>query len=253
MTTSFDLHDTISVIIPGACAIALLGYFSCEDWEAFFNILKQLSSGVSLVLLLPSYVVGELIQSLGKMYVKRHLYVRPCKDPYYWIFNTRNPSDFLTLNDREKILDSLKGRFPWWKTEKIEWNEMLINACFYYIKLKVYAHDAYRTECVKMLTKLHFFASMMILCWLMPIAYLVMSLCSAFSCCGTHCLTRAVFFSSPCTQYSIGGFLMVSLLFGSCGAWWMHLTRDFNRIYNRCLYSSYLAILEKEKESTPNS
>lgn len=248
MTTSFDLHDTISVIVPGACVLALLGYFSCEDWSGFFSVLKELSSGVSFVLLIPCYLAGELLQSFGKIMVKKLMYARPCKDPYFWVFNTKNPSDFLTINDREKILNSLKVRFPWWKTEKIKWNETLLNSCFYYIKLKVYEHDAYRTECIKMLTKMHLFASMTALCVLTPMIYMVMSLYSAFRCCEIHCLSRAVYIPSSCRHYSLGEFFVVCFLCGCVGAAWWRLTRDFNRIYNRCLYSSYLAMLAKEEK-----
>lgn len=255
MTHPLDLHDTISIIIPGTIAVSLVCIFSCDSLDAMLQEGVSLDISKSLVFLAVSYVVGAFLQEAGKYFVKRAPIFGVSDDPYYWVLMEHVPCDFLPEADCKKLLKILKHRHSWKKSsaeadsaEKRKREIEELQSCFYPIKIKVYAHDSYRLECIKMLSKLHLFSSLMILSILMPIVYGVMAASSLLVnvplCQELHCLCCCASHS----HYSLWEFLVVlliSIIFGCASE---HFYKGFNKAYNRCLYSSYLTIMEKEEK-----
>lgn len=253
MTHPIDLHDTISILIPGAIAITMVCIFKCGSVDEMVQGGASLDISKSLVFLAASYVVGAFLQEAGKYFVKRASIFGVLDDPYYWVLKEQVPCDFLPAADCKRLLKILKLRHSWKKgsaeagsAEKRKREKDDLQSCFYPIKIKVYAHDAYRLECIKMLSKLHLFSSLMILSLLMPLVYGGMAVSSilinvaqrqevgCLCCCASH------------SHYSMWKFLVVLLLSIVCGRASECIYKGFNKAYNRCLYSSYLAIMEKE-------
>lgn len=243
MTHPMDLHDTISILIPGAIAVSVGFIFSCGSVDEMMQGAASLDISKSLVFLAFSYVIGAFLQEAGKWFVKKASIFGVSDDPYYWVLKEHVPCDFLPEADCKKLLKILKIRHSW---KKINNEKEALQSCFYPIKIKVYAHDSYRSECIKMLSKLHLFSSLMILSIMMPIVYGVMAgysiLVNVLPCQELPCLCCWAVHS----HYSLGKFLIVLLISIICGRASEYSYKGFNKAYNRCLYSSYLAIMEKE-------
>lgn len=248
MTTSFDFHDTISVIVPGACALGLFYLFYSEDWAAFWAQFKSLPSGGTLFLLLPCYAVGELLQALGKWAVKYLIYPHCGGDPYHWVLKeqddpTSNYTDFLPIESCQKVQGALKREFGWETVGKDE-----LSSAFYHVKITVYSDDVNRQECIKMLTKLHLFSGLLVLCVLTPFVYIALALSSGICDTVTYCFEHDAFTFKQACHYSWASFFVICFLCATCGIGMFKCTLEFSRSYNRCLYSSYLAVLRREEE-----
>lgn len=230
MTRNFDFHDTISVVIPGACAVILLLFFCCSNWGQFVHHLSALTVGSSLVFLTSSYAVGELLQALGKLMVKHGGCFAHQEAPYTKVLlqnkHPENYKNFLTMEECRLVQTALSEHFGW-----AHISEGQLYSCFYHIKIKVYSHDMYRAECIKMLTKLHFFSTMMALSILAPVMYVAVALSFA-------------------PHFSLWEFLSIFLLSSIIGYGCSKSREDFDNNYNRCLFSSYLAIVEAEKQQS---
>lgn len=229
MTRNFDFHDTISVVIPGACAVILLLFFYSSSAAQFMQFISALSVGSSLVFLVLSYAIGELLQALGKAMVKDEGIFGYQEAAYTKVLQHENAQEkyknFLNREECQQVRDALSSHFGW---DTI--SETQLHSCFYHIKVKVYSHDVYRAECIKMLTKLHFFSTVMALSVLSPVMYVAITLMAD-------------------SRFSLWKFLLIFLLSAIGGYGSSKCREDFDNNYNRCLFSSYLAIVESEKQT----
>lgn len=250
MTNNFDFHDTFSVLIPGGLALGILTFLYCGTAEGVFELVSALSIGDSIVLLGAGYIIGELTQALGKYFVKTFISSNSLDDPYNWIFETpkddsSDKAPFIPQEACERVWKSLCTEFGWQECNELKINIARLNSCFYHIKMKVYAVDAYRTECIKMLSKLHFFSSLLAICMLTPFAYLLkLAFSEICPCCGPCCGDLC---DCPCCPFRILLPLFCLGVCVICGFASYRCYLDFNRTYSRCLYTSYLAVLEQEK------
>lgn len=239
--TTIDLHDTVSVLIPGACALCIIGVFGCNIDAATIEMLSNLSVASSLLFLAAAYVVGELLQALGKWAAKTLINPHNGGDPYLWILRSCEPrsfyADFLTRDACRQVQALLKKEFGFKKLGEDE-----LNSCFYHIKMTAYSVDAYRTECIKMLSKLHLFSSLLILCVLTPIAYVIMAIFSSPCEVANYCYVHDSFSFKSAAHFSWHGFFVILFASFFCGRIIFLCFLQFNKSYNRCLYTSYLAV-----------
>lgn len=84
MKDKFDYHDIFSIVIPGLFALLLYFAFTCESEEVFFKRFSSLSLGSSAFLCVAGYILGELIQVLGKLVEGLFWRIFGGK-PTYWI------------------------------------------------------------------------------------------------------------------------------------------------------------------------
>lgn len=255
MTHNLDLHDTFSVMIPGACALCLFAYFCGDGWAEFAKHLSELSVGSSIVFLAFCYICGELLQALGQSVLKPVLRRFGGGEPLLWAVPEKEESlggkeahayKLLPEVECRSILEFLKAEY---KCNDI--SKELMNDLFSHIKTKVYAHDAYRMECIKMLTKANFYSTMAVLLVLTPVIYGV-----AKCACGEHGVVLYAPFNGSicyiCPADCISGRALLVILAVS---WSLAVLcavryRFFNIIYNRILLSSYL-VQEKAKAEKP--
>lgn len=243
MTSHFDFHDTISVMIPGVCAMGLFGAFTCGSPAEGVQQLSGVSVGASLLLLACSYIIGEFLQGIGEYTVKR--YYRHCSggEPLYWILPREDKhlqgDSLLPASACRTVVAHLA------KTMCIHpMTKEILGQCFPHIKTRVYAHEIYRTECVKMLTKANFYSAMAVLFFLVPIFLLLSSPCRGEGCCiVSYCLTHDIWGLTSSTHLScVERILSFTISWGiSFGC--ARRYRFFNIIYNRSLISAYLELI----------
>lgn len=254
MTHNLDLHDTFSVIVPGACALCLSAYFYCDDWEEFIKLLSDLSVGGSIVFLAFSYICGEFLQALGQFLVKPLFRSVFEEEPLLWIVPEVVNNDegskeeystkLLSKEECRKIMEYLKSEC---NCENISKEQM--GTLFSHVKIKVYADDVCRTECIKMLTKANFYSTMTVLFGLVPVVYFAVSeLCEKE--------TTSLSFPPECICFACQDCYINSdvMPFSWAISWGLAVIcacryRFFNVIYNRILLSSYLSLSEKEKKA----
>lgn len=245
MTKNFDLHDTISVVIPGAGAWFLIVYVNCATWKECVDIISKLSVGGAAIFLCLSFIAGELLQGMGKFILQCGILKPWVDDSYQKVVDSIGSSDvcqnILLPAKMKQLREYLQKELQMdHKKEAAEGN------LFYIFKLKVYRNDVYRLECIKMLTKAHFFSTMMAL-------FLV-----AFLCCGAVILLLAFAQQSPecaaqcrimhyvCSHFEFVKCLIILFfwgggIYGALKAYCM-----FNQYYAKCLFSAFLELVEEE-------
>lgn len=244
MTRHFDLHDTISVMIPGVCALGLMLCFFCGSSPEKMRMLADLSISSSLLLLACSYIIGEFLQGIGEVTVKK--YYRHCAggDPLFWLLPREGEQahghPLIPTCACRGVLDHLAETLHIFHMTKERLGE-----CFPYIKIRVYAHDAYRMECVKMLTKANFYSAMAVLFFLAPCVHLLSAHCGGDGCCVvSYCLTHDIWsytqsIHSHCAEITLNFVVSWGISFGCARRY-----RFFNIIYYRCLISAYLKLVK---------
>lgn len=254
MTHNLDLHDTFSVIVPGACALCLSAYFCCDDWADCVKLLSDLSVGGSIVFLVFSYICGEFLQALGQFSLKRVFRSYFGGEPLFWIVSESESKDdvveggynteFLSKPECCDILQFLRKECG---CDNISKEQM--GSLFSHIKTTVYAKDVYRTECIKMLTKANYYSTMSVLLFLIPVIYLVVS---------AYRRRNDIVLDAPFGDlygfYLSGGINSAAMLSLFISSWLLAVLcawryRFFNIIYNRVLLSAYLS-LAKEKHGS---
>lgn len=254
MTKNFDFHDTISVIIPGACALCVVAFLRCDSWKNFSEIMAQLNVGSSVIFLGLSYIAGELLQGIGEGIVKA-LYRRVGGgEPLHWILPVGKKADgrpahadkLLSEKTCEAVVHAIKTEYSG------EIDKTQLGNLFPQIKVKVYADDIYRTECIKMITKANFYSAMTILCLGIFIYFIyrdVVALRAMMSVRGYsfHSLSNLPFLSMLFSQRS-GQTLLSIIAVCICAKRY----RFFNIVYNRILLSAFLAISNREKKKYYN-
>lgn len=254
MTHNLDLHDTFSVIIPGACALCLAAYFCCDDWADCVKLLSDLSVGGSIIFLAFSYICGEFLQALGQFSLKQIFRLLFGGEPLLWVVpKLVNKDDETMCEYNTKLLsepecrDILQFLRKECGCDNISKEQM--GSLFSHIKTTVYAKDVYRTECIKMLTKANYYSTMSVLLFLNPVIYLTVSAFREsadvfiYDCCDDLCFICFSGGSNGVVNLTI---LLVSWLLAVLCAW---RYRFFNIIYNRVLLSAYLS-LAKEKHGS---
>lgn len=245
MTRHFDLHDTISVMIPGACSLVLVLRFTCGCSAEVMQQLSELSVIAALLVLACCYFIGEFLQGIGEVTVKNYYRHFSGGEPLFWLLprECKQSQDDTLLPPCacKEVLDHLAETLHILLMTK----ESLMQ-CFPHIKTKVYAHEVYRMECIKMLTKANFFSAMAVLFFLVPFLHLLVVHCGGEGCCiVSYCLTHDIwsYTSSSAHPCWVEGVLYVA------GSWGVSFGcarryRFFNIIYNRTLISAYLELVK---------
>lgn len=162
MTNNLDLHDTISVIIPGACGLCCLSYFYYGDINEVVKMLTSLSVGTAVLFITISYIVGEILHALGELSVKKYYKRYSGGEPLLWLLKSAREhpraKKFLPEKVCSDVFQSLVINFNMAGEETNAAG--FIEKSFSHIKKTVYANDASRTECIKMLTKTNFYSAM---------------------------------------------------------------------------------------------
>lgn len=242
MTRHFDLHDTISVMIPGACALALGWSLYCGSPAEALERLPELNVGVSLVLLALSYVIGELLQSLGEKTVKAYYRENDGGDPLMWLLPKEKDQEFhagfLPKQTCEAVMSALKE--DWGDSECSK--DKLMDPYFPCIKATVYEHEVFRSECVKMLTKANFYSAMAVLFFLAPPVYGLILLFGTPCYTLSYCLTHDIMGIGPSVPMGCVEWLVFLFLSWGLGCASVQRYRFFNIIYIRCLISAYAVV-----------
>lgn len=173
-------------------------------------------------------------------------------EPLLWVVPKRVPTaagvkeeyvgDLLPEHECRSIMKFLKAEFG---CEDI--SKELLNALFTHIKIKVYANDSYRRECIKMLTKANFYSTMAVLLMLSPVILRCAECVSGGYGVVLYISFIGMYFIAPAGWCIDGDMLAMAAVAWPLAVLCAARYRFFNIIYNRLLLSSYL-VIEKEKE-----
>lgn len=244
MTRNLDLHDSISVMMPGACALGLVWFFSCDLSTEGLQLPSELSVSAALLVLTCCFIIGEFLQGVGEVTVKKYYRHFEGGNPLFWLLprDEKHPhgGSLLPPCACKDVVDHLAE-----KMHILLMTKERLGECFPYIKIRVYAHDAYRMECVKMLTKANFYSAMAVLFFLAPCVHLLSAHCGGDGCCVvSYCLTHDIWsytqsIHSHCAEITLNFVVSWGISFGCARRY-----RFFNIIYYRCLISAYLKLVK---------
>lgn len=245
MIRHFDLHDTISVMIPGAAALSLIFLSYSGSGTETAQMFSSFSVCSSLVVLALSYILGEFLQGVGEWTVKSFYRHFLGGEPLEWLFisgsKQRVSDDFFPTAFCQKVVSVLKKELG---MEFVSGQE--IGQCFAHIKAVVYTDEVSRVECIKMLTKANFYSAMTVLCFIAPLLYFIIASVGRDCCILSYCLTHDIwsYTSSSAHPCCVEGVLYVAVSWGvSFGC--ARRYRFFNIIYNRTLISAYLELVKQ--------
>lgn len=248
MTHTIDLHDTISIIIPGTCVLCVTALFHYNDVSEMLPLLKEFSIGSSILFLACSYIVGEVFQTLGYflvkiVYEKFHLFGG---DPMFLLLRSEDKqSGLLPASSCRQVLDYLEKDLKFRPAKEKE-----LGACFYHIKTKVYAHDAYRTECIKMLSKANFFSTMSVVTLLLPVLFYFVAPSAQTNDCVVYCFVHDTYHITSNSSFCGINMLMCILAYFLMVYLCIKRYHFFNTIYNRCLLTAYLAVRKNSSDES---
>lgn len=243
MTKNFDFHDTISVVIPGACAWCLFVYLKSATWKECVDVIARLSVGGTVIFLGLSYIVGELLQAMGKFILQTDILSAYVDDSYQKVVDEN-----VSVDDCRDILPPSKCAHLREYLRTAAQNNDVVGNFFYSIKLKVYSNDVFRTECIKMLTKMHFFSTMMALFIMAFIFCGAIIFLLLFSLPNPECASQCRLLHYVGAHFDIMHCFLLLLILGMGIYGTMNAYRTFNQHYARCLFSSYLEIMAKEEK-----
>lgn len=250
MTRHFDLHDTISVMIPGACSLVLVWLFTCGCSSEGVQLLSELSVSAALLVLACCYFIGEFLQGIGEVTVKNYYRHFSGGDPLFWLLpregKQSQDATLLPACACKDVLDHLAETL-----HILLMTKESLKQCFPYIKTKVYAHEVYRMECIKMLTKANFYSAIAVLFFLAPCLHLLADHCCGEDCCiVSYCLTHDIwgYYTQSAHLSCAEGLISFGLSWGiayGCA----HRYRFFNILYYQGLISAYLELTKPLKKN----
>lgn len=252
MHEKLDRYDTHAVFIPGTAGVIVALYLHCGSATELMSTAKDFDIGHGIILLFMGYVMGELLQMLGKMY-ESSLFFFLGGDPLTWIFEPRE-SHFskLQIGMRESIgrlvNDATKKQFSDYLSREGKGSHHKLSGpqdlypLYDKIKSDAYRTEAQKEECLKMLSKSGMYLSFCTLIVLV-LAHKIVHACQV----GWHLSEWTI---NPMNGWSDKGHTIPVLIFLSLLLF--ILTRRFlffNLRYNQCLITGYLYKNKEEKDT----